>query len=92
MSTEIVKTKKRFIPNIPRELIYGPQDTAVAVIDDRPISATSVVKSTTKLPAVQEPFIEVGSLRELIDDRSPGGKIVVLPQFTSCLLSESFKS
>jgi len=68
MSSEIVKTKPRFIPNIPRELIYGRQDSAVEVVDDRPITRDVIVKTDAKSPAVVEPFVVVNSLKELIQD------------------------
>jgi hypothetical protein len=80
---KLTKTKPRVILNMPRELIYGPQDTAIAV-EEHP--------STAKLPALREGITEVSTLRDLVDDRSPGGKIVRLPQFTSCALSDLFQS
>src|SRR5579864_1431542 len=106
MSTEIIKSKpkavvvaekpkQRQILNMPRELIYGRQDVpqTLAKTESVTINPPAVQRTpTTQVPAVHEPFITVGSLRELLDKNAPGGSICVLPQFTSCALSALFQS
>jgi hypothetical protein len=88
MSKElIIKDKKVPIPNMPWELVYGNRDEE--------LTAQSETKSTfitgESVLVNGSPFKVVNSLKELMYDSSTSGKIVSLPQFKSCALSEAFK-